>query len=80
MSNEPKPTLPKCMSIQQVAEHVGVSRRTIVRVLGTGDLEHYRIGARAVIPETAVVKWLESQRLTKNPMEHRRWMQKYFPK
>lgn len=50
-----------------------------MRTLGTGDLEHYRIGARAVIPETALVKWLESQRLTKNPMEHRRWMQEHFP-
>jgi hypothetical protein len=35
--------------------------------LSRGDIEHYRIGSRAVIPESAAVAWLESQRISKSP-------------
>jgi len=79
-SQTPTLALQRCFSIKEVCEHVGLSRRTITGALATGDLEHYRVGSRLVIPESAVVKWLESQRITKNPVEHGRWLRKHFPK
>lgn len=75
----PAPKLPRCFSIKQLVDHLSLSRTTISRAISTGELEHYRIGSRAVIPETAVLKWLEARRVTRNPVEHRRWMQKHFP-
>jgi len=65
------PTLPRLFSIKQVCEHTGLSRRTIVSALSSGDLEHYRVGSRAIIPETAIIAWLESKRICRRP-RHRR--------
>lgn len=65
-TNQPAPsTLPRLFSIQQVAELTGLSRRTITMALSRGDLDHYRMGSRAVIPEPAVVAWLEANRVGK---------------
>lgn len=61
------PTLPRCFSIKQLAQHIGVSRRTITSALSSGALEHYRIGIRAIIPEPAVIAWLESCRVGNRP-------------
>lgn len=58
-------SLPRLFSIQQVAELTGLSRRTITMALSSGDLDHYRMGTRAVIPEPAVVAWLEANRVGK---------------
>jgi excisionase family DNA binding protein len=69
-ANQPA-TLPRLFSIKQVTEHTGLSRRTIVGALSSGDLEHYRVGSRAIIPETAIIAWLESKRICKRP-RHRR--------
>jgi excisionase family DNA binding protein len=63
----PPSTLPRLFSIKQVAEHTGLSRRTIVAALSSGDLEHYRVGSRAIIPETAIIAWLESKRIGRRP-------------
>jgi excisionase family DNA binding protein len=46
-----------------LAEHLSLSRRTLERALAAGELEHYRLGGRAVVPEPAVVSWLESRRV-----------------
>jgi excisionase family DNA binding protein len=68
--NQPA-SLPRLFSIKQVAEHTGLGRRTIVSALSSGDLEHYRVGSRAIIPEPAIIAWLESKRIGKRP-RHRR--------
>jgi excisionase family DNA binding protein len=70
-ANNPPPALPRLFSIKQVAEHTGLSRRTIVSALSSGDLEHYRVGSRAIIPEPAIVAWLESKRIVRRPRRHR---------
>lgn len=59
--------LPRVFSISGLADHLGLSRRTVCRALSCGDLEHYRVGARALIPEPAVLAWLESQRVGRPP-------------
>lgn len=55
--------LPRVFSIAELAEHLRLSRRTITSALSSGVLDHYRVGSRALIPEPAVVSWLESQRV-----------------
>jgi hypothetical protein len=42
-------------------------RTTVSQALSRGDLEHYRVGSRVVIPEPAVLSWLESHRISKRP-------------
>lgn len=58
-----KPGLPRVFSIAGLAGELGLSRRTVCRALSSGELEHYRVGARALIPEPAALAWLESQRV-----------------
>ena len=71
--------LPRLFSIQQVAEHTGLSRRTVVRALSDGDLEHYRMGARAVIPETAIIAWLEANRVGRSRLTRKPTMRGGLP-
>jgi excisionase family DNA binding protein len=56
-------TLPRVFAIAELAQHLRLSRRTIVSALSSGVLDHYRVGSRALIPEPAVIAWLESQRV-----------------
>jgi excisionase family DNA binding protein len=56
-------TLPRCYSIEDLCERLSISRRTISRALAAGDLEHFRLGARVVVPEPAAVAWLERCRI-----------------
>lgn len=35
---------PKLLSVDQLAEALGVSRRTVYRLLEEGDVPHYRVG------------------------------------
>ena len=69
MSNQAKETnktrtdLPVCLSVLEVCRQTGLGRTTISQALSRGDLEHYRIGSRAVIPAEAVVAWLERHRV-----------------
>lgn len=65
-TNKPE-ALPRVFSIGSLAEHLGLSRRTVCRALSSGELEHYRVGARALIPEPAALSWLESQRVGRRP-------------
>jgi excisionase family DNA binding protein len=63
--------IPKCCTVSQLVERTGLSRATISRALSRGELEHYRMGSRAVIPESAVVAWLEANRISRRPRRHR---------
>jgi excisionase family DNA binding protein len=60
-----KPTLPRVWSLNNLAAHLGLSRRTLNYALAAGDLDHYRVGTRALIPEASVIAWLESQRVSR---------------
>jgi excisionase family DNA binding protein len=59
--------LPVCYNVGEVCQRTGLSRATVSRALSSGDLEHYRIGSRAVIPAAAVVAWLERHRVARRP-------------
>ena len=65
MSNPEQQTnrLPRVFSMADLSAHLGLSRRTIVSALSAGDLEHYRVGSRALIPEPAALAWLEAKRI-----------------
>jgi excisionase family DNA binding protein len=56
-------TLPRCYSVRELCERLSISRRTVCRALAGGDLEHYRVGSRVVVPEPAAVAWLECCRI-----------------
>jgi excisionase family DNA binding protein len=56
-------TLPKCYTVRELCERLGVSRWTIGRALSAGELDHYRLGARVVVAEPAAVAWLERCRI-----------------
>ena len=69
MSNQHKETysLPTCFSVAELCRRTGLGRTTVSQALSRGDLEHYRVGSRVVIPEPAVLSWLESHRISKRP-------------
>ncbi len=69
MSNQHKETysLPNCFSVAELCRRTGLGRTTVSQALSRGDLEHYRVGSRVVIPEPAVLSWLESHRICKRP-------------
>lgn len=53
-------------TVAELAEHLRLSRRTVERAIWAGDLEHYRLGARIIINETAVNTWLGAHRVGKS--------------
>jgi excisionase family DNA binding protein len=59
--------LPRVFSIAELGGWLGLSRRTITAALSSGDLEHYRVGSRVLIPEPAAVAWLEAKRIGRRP-------------
>jgi excisionase family DNA binding protein len=61
------PELPVCYSVAEVCRRTGLGRTTVSQALSRGELEHYRIGSRALIPSGAVVAWLESHRVARRP-------------
>jgi len=60
--------VPRCFTVAELCRVTGLGRTTVSQALGRGDLEHYRIGARVVIPETAIITWLESHRISRRPV------------
>jgi excisionase family DNA binding protein len=62
------PELPVCYSVAEVCRRTGLGRTTVSQALSRGDLEHYRIGSRALIPAGAVVAWLERHRVARRPV------------
>jgi excisionase family DNA binding protein len=62
-----KAGLPVVFSIAELGARLGLSRRTITAALSSGELEHYRVGSRALIPEPAAVAWLEARRIGRRP-------------
>lgn len=75
MSQQPKQgavAMPQCLTIKQLMQRTGLGRTSISQALSRGDLEHYRIGGRAVIAEADAVAWLESHRISKRPRLGRR--------
>ena len=61
------PGLPVVFSIADLGARLGLSRRTITAALSSGELEHFRVGSRALIPEPSAVAWLEARRIGRRP-------------
>lgn len=68
-------TVPQCLSIKQLMQRTGLGRTLISQALSRGDLEHFRVGGRALIPAAAAAAWLETHRITKRP---RLWRRQYL--
>ena len=66
-AEQPAARVEQCLTISELMKRTRLGRTIISQALSRGDIEHYRIGSRAVIPESAAVAWLESQRISKNP-------------
>jgi excisionase family DNA binding protein len=66
-ANKAAAGLPVVFSIAELGARLGLSRRTITGALSSGELEHYRVGSRALIPEPAAVAWLEARRIGRRP-------------
>jgi len=51
-------------SVQEAAASIGVSSRTVHDLIRRGDLAHYRVGQRVLIPATALRQFIESRTQT----------------
>lgn len=56
-------SLPRLLTVSEAARWLRVSRRTVERSLWAGEMEHYRIGSRIVIPESSARIFLESRKI-----------------
>ena len=51
--------LPRCLTLQETAELLHFSKRTLLRMLQRKELPAFKVGAQWRIQETALAKWLE---------------------
>ncbi len=47
-----------CIGISHLAEHLGLSRRTVARILARGELPSLRIGRRRLVRLADLRRWL----------------------
>lgn len=50
------------LSVDQVAELLGLGRNTVYDAAGRGEIPHRRIGRRLIFSRTAVLEWLQGKR------------------
>ena len=55
----------RLLTLDDLAEYLSVSRRTIYRLLGGNNLPAYRVGGQLRFRREDVDKWLENKRLVK---------------
>lgn len=55
--------VPECYTVAQLCRRLNLGRTTVSHALNRGDLEHFRIGARVLVPAPAVVAWLDRHRV-----------------
>ncbi len=55
-------TPPLAYSIQDVTEQLGLSRAYVNKLIATGELKARKAGRRVLIPRSALVDWLETDR------------------
>jgi excisionase family DNA binding protein len=58
----PDPVEKPTLTVEEVAEVLGVSRSTAYDAVKTGQLPVVRINARWLIPTAALQRWLEEQK------------------
>lgn len=51
----------RALSKKELADHLGVSVRTVDHLVERADFPSFRIGRRVVIPVAALDRWLEDQ-------------------
>lgn len=56
-------TVPRMMTVANVAERLAVTERHIRQLLADGELPAYRIGRAVRIPEDALAEYLKARRL-----------------
>jgi len=55
----------KLLTIEDLAEYLNISRRTVYRLLKEGTLPGYRIGSHMRFRRGEIDRWLEGKRLEK---------------
>lgn len=60
LQNEVKGLLPRCISVKELAEWLGVSRTTILNYVDEGLISAFRTKRRILIPIKGVLEWLET--------------------
>lgn len=49
------------LSPSELAQHLGISSRTVDRMLKRGEIQYKKIGRRVVIPVNAIETWLNKK-------------------
>lgn len=52
---------PEVMSVDEVAELLGVARDTVYDAAGRGEIPHRRLGRRLIFSRVAVMEWLHGR-------------------
>jgi excisionase family DNA binding protein len=62
-ANQTYLTKPEFLSMTEAGEIVGLSAKTIERVIGRGELSAYKLGGRVRIKRTELYEWIEKNRV-----------------
>ena len=52
---------PLAFSVSQVATMLALSSRTVHSLIHSGDLPHFRVGVRVLVPESALREFIENR-------------------
>lgn len=50
---------PEVLTVDQVAEMLGLGKNTVYEAASRGDIPHRRVGRRLIFSRTAVLDWLQ---------------------
>jgi excisionase family DNA binding protein len=56
--------LPRLLNIESVMDQLGVGRSTVFALLASGQLRSLKVGRRRLVPESAIVQFIDSLQFT----------------
>ena len=57
-----RPLIPTCLTVSEVADRLGLSEKTVRRLIWDGDLRHHRLGAAIRVAEDDLAGFLAARR------------------
>ena len=59
------------LGVDELAEFLGVNRKTVLEYAGKGDIPHRRLGRRILFSRAAIMEWAKGRDIERVPREPR---------
>jgi len=64
MERTPEPAVARLHQIESAMDRLGVGRSTVYELLASGQLRSVKVGRRRLVPESAIVAFIENLEMT----------------